>query len=231
MRLHLTLFTVCVTLLSACGTSYKVAPTSQSDKHVAKVAEHVSKATLTAKANRERAKALDKSLKAGETATIGVITAIDAAIRSLELKDYPAVGQHLIAAKMGAGFLLTENIRLQGEVVRLVEENDSILMDLGAAYDQTAIALKESEKFQKEVNKLATSQAKAQAIVDQVNWGFGLGAFIYGIKRILTFGFFGVLALIVVFIVLICIGGPFAAFAWRSVAKILSWLRSRKSVT
>lgn len=219
----------CAILLSACGTSYKVAPTNRKvDQHVAKVSESVSKATVSAKANRERAKAITESLKAGHTATKGVITAIDAAIRSLDLKDYPAVGRSLIEAKMGATFLLTDNTRLQGEVLRLSGENDTILVELLEAYKSAGKATEESAKFQKQVDELSKSQAKNQAIVDRVNWGFGLGAFIYGAQRILTFGFFGVLGLIVIIIVMLAIGGPAAIYALRFVRWLWGLIRPKK---
>lgn len=207
--------------LCACGTSYKVAPSAANiSRPLAKVSENVSRASVSARANRERAKALSESLKAGHTATQGVITAIDAAIRSLDLKDYPAVGRNLIEAKMGATFLLTENSRLQGEVLRLSGENDTILVELAGALESAEKANKAVDQFQKEVNKLAESQAKNQAIVDQVNWGFGLGAFIYGIKRMLTFGFWGMLILAGAVIVCLVIGGPAAIYA----LKFLRWL-------
>lgn len=216
-------------IFAGCKT-YTVAPsTRKSDEHAAKVGEHVSSARVISKANRQRTVDIAKALDASRVTATTVVTDIDAAIRNLDLKDYPKVGEALMRAKLGEGILLDQFNVMQSSMANLILGTDSMLTELGLAYAENERVLLENKRLQDLIDPLARSQAKAQAIVDQVNWGFGLGAFIYGFKRILTFGFFGVLILVGVAIVLLIVGGAPAAFLLRESGMIFSWWKNRRS--
>lgn len=216
MKRHLTLL-ACITLFTACGTSYKAAPSAT------KVATKVATARRSVQHAQSVAKEIEATTAATKVQATSTTGHLDLALSALREKGYVTVEAELNMAKESNASLLALLEQSRRNAASLSESLKTAESDLSDS--QTEI-----ERLQKQINELAAQAAKDRAVVDQVNWGFGLGAFIYGTKRILTFGFFGVLALIVVFIVLICVGGPFAAFAWRSVANILSWLRSRKSV-
>lgn len=220
----------CVAVFAGCSDSFVVAPsTRKSDEHAAKVGEHVSKAQVISKSNRQRTVDVAKALESSRVTATSVVSDIDAAIRSLDLKDYPKVGMALMRAKVGEGMLLEQVKVMQKSMENLVTGTDSMLTELDLAYKENEQVLAENKRLQDQIDPLARSQAKAQAIVDQVNWGFGLGAFIYGFKRILTFGFWGALILVVIVIVLIAIGGPTSVFVLRELRLIFSWWKNRRA--
>lgn len=216
-------------LVAGCSTSYKIAPSTQrSSEHAANVSEHVSKAQVITKSNRDRTVEIFTALNTSHVTATSVVTDLDAAIKSLQLKNYPKVAEALVRAKIGEGMLLDQFKAMEASTKNIIAGNDSLLTELNAAYAETDATKAELRKLQDEIDPLARSQAKNQAIVDQVNWGFGLGAFIYGIKRILTFGFFGVLGLGAVAIVMLLIGGPAGALALRALQSFLGFIRKRK---
>lgn len=224
---------VCVVLLSACGTSYKVAPTNRkADQHAAKVSEHVSNAEVRAKSNKKRVQSAATKVVASEKQAVKVVDDINAAIASLELKDYPAVGRALIQAKIDAGILigLYEGLK---EDLRIVEkDNDDLIIDLALAKVENEKVKAANAEFQLKVDQMAEREAKLQAIVDEVNWGFRIGAVIYFVKGILKLGFFAIIILVVVgaglAIAAVIFGGPFAGFVWRLFRGIGALLRNRK---
>lgn len=191
-------------LLVGCSTSYKVAPSTD------KLAVKVAIAQRTAKEAVKRAAEIEADTARTHSENAKVAAHIDAALKAIGAADYVTAAQELVAAKASNEVVAAmleqslRNVKSLGESLRTVEG------DLVSAQDEIGM-------LKQKVDKLAESQAKNQAIVDQVNWGFGLGAFIYGVKRILTFGFFGALALVAVAIALICIGGPAGGFVLRLV--------------
>jgi hypothetical protein len=199
MRKLLLLFLLC-----SCGTSYKVAPSTD------KVAVKVAVATRAIHESVKRSAEVESNTQRTHVEAVTTAAHIDAALRAISASDYVTAAQELTAAKASNQLVQTmldqslRNLKSLGESLRTTEG------DLVAAQADIA-ALK------KEVDTLATREAKNQAIVDQVNWAFGIGSFIYGIKRILTFGFFGALALAAVGITLVCIGGPAGGFVLRMV--------------
>lgn len=198
-----------VLLFSACGgTSYKVAPTNRkADQYAAKVSEHVSNAEVRAKSNKKRVESAATKVIASEKQAVKVVDDINAAIASLDLKDYPATGHALIQAKIDAGILLGLYGALK-EDLRVVEaDNDDLILDLAFAKQKNEKVIEENAKFQNIVNEGAEREAKLQAIVDEVNWGFRIGALFYFVKGILKLGFIGIIILGVVGIGIAIFGG------------------------
>lgn len=224
---------VCVVFLSACGTSYKVAPTNRkSDEHAAKVSQHISNADVRAKSNKKRVQSAAAKVVVSEKQAVKVVDDINAAIASLDLKDYPAVGHALIQAKIDAGILLGLYEALKDDLRIVEKDNDDLIIDLDLGNRENEKVKAENKKFQDIVDQAAEREAKLQAIVDEVNWGFRVGSLFYFVKGILKIGFFGIIILVVVgaglAIAAMIFGGPFAGFIWRLFSGIWALIRNRK---
>lgn len=201
-------------MLVGCETSYKVAPTA------AKVQTKVATAKQATKEAQKRTVELEVSTRDTQKASVTTSEHIESALRAMGGSDYVTAAQELVLAKASNELVQSilnqsyRNIASLGESLRETESN------LGDAEQEIV-------KLETKVAKVVEQGAKDRAVVEQVNWGFGLGAFIYGIKRILTFGFFGVLGLVVILIVLLAIGGPCAIFALKAISWLVNLIRRK----
>lgn len=196
-------------LLAGCSTSYKTAP------ETTKVEVRV--ATAKRSTQEARQKAVDIQAATIDTQTASKTTAehIEAALTAMGKSDYVTAAQELVLARASnelVQMILQQSLR---NVVSLGKSLETTEHDLGESQE-------ELQTVKKDIKKMAEAQAKAQAIVDEVNWGFRVGALLYFVKGLLAMGFWGIIILAVVLIVLLAIGGPCALFAMR----IISWLGS-----
>lgn len=219
---------LCVCLaIAGCSTSWKSAPTTRrSDEHAAKVSEHVSKAQIITKSNRSATVEVFNALNSSKVTATSVVTDIDAAVKALNLKNYPKVAEALTRARYGEGMLLDQFTAMQRTVKVLIDGNDTLMTELNLAYAETDKVKDENRQLQLQIDDVVRAGAKAQAIVDRVNSMFGLGAIFYGVQRILTFGIIGIaigsILLFVLVIALYLIGGPAWALFLRLVSKLMN---------
>lgn len=203
---------VCCLLLTACGsTSYKVAPSTT------KVATKVATAKRTAEEGEKKAVSLSTKTKTTQTHASNTTSRVDQALSAIERKDYIDAALQLIAAKV-SNAIVEEMLR---QALEDVESMRSSFKTVSTDLSEAGERIKELDD---KIIKLAEAQAKAQAIVDQVNWGFGLGAIIYGVKRILTFGFWGAIILGGVALILAGIGWwvgvPILSIIWKFISSL-----------
>ena len=198
----------CALLFGCGGPSYKIAPSTT------RVTTPIATAKRSTQEAQERSAAIEQQTQRTHAAAETVGGNIDAALAALAAKDYIGAGKHLADAKAGNAVITAFLNQTLDDLRRMRIRFDQVATDL----DTTA---NEFERYKGSVEKIVTEGAKNQAIVDEVNWGFGLGAFLYGIKRILTFGFFGVLGLAVAAVAMLAIGGPLAIWAMRGIKWIL----------
>lgn len=198
-----------------CGTSYKVAPSTS------KIETRIAVAKQATHEARDRTAEITTTTR--DTAASAKTTSehIDAAAEAMAARDYIKAADEMARAKISnelVEYLLRQSLRSLeslGASLRATEEN------LADAENNIAV-------LNKKIAHMTEQGAADHAIVKQVNWGFGIGAFLYGIKRILTFGFFGMLILAGAAIVLMCIGGPCALFITRSISALFLMLKNRK---
>lgn len=193
----------CALLCVGCSsTSYKVAPST------AKVA---TKLATARQSNHESQTRTTEVATATKTATVTATTTaghIDAALSAILARNPDQAVQELIAAKTSNAVLLS--------ILEATLRNVTSLQESQTKTDSELVAAEtEAERVNKAIETMAVQGAKDRAIVEQGEWGFGLGYFIVGIKRILSHAFWGSLILIGV-VVVICVaaffvGGPMLA--------------------
>lgn len=202
-------------ILPACETSYKVAPSTT------KLTTKVATAHRSVQHSQEVTKQIEATSQVIVTNATTTEAHVSAALDAIGKHDYVTAAQELILGK-ASNALVMEMLR------QSIRDVQSLKQSLEEAGNDLTAAEGEIEILNKKVDKVVEQGAKDRAIVDQVNWGFGLGAFIYGIKRILTFGFFGALILIVAVVVILCIGGPVAVFVMNGLRAGWSWVKTKK---
>lgn len=178
----------------------------------------------TARRSVQQAQDVTGRLEATTKATLSNSTATDghlaSALDAVTKHDDNVASQEIVLAQGSNRVVLQLLEQSLGDVTSLRGSLTQAETDLaGAQEDIRALT--------KEIAKVTEQGAKDRAIVDRVNWGFGLGAFIYGFQRILTFGFWGALIIGAILLVLMAIGGPFAAFAINLVRSVINLLRKK----
>lgn len=204
--------------LTACGTSYQ--PVPETTKVATKIA--------TARRSVQHAQDVTSEIEATARLTQGHATTttghIEAGLDAIVRHEYVAAAQELIAAKASnelVQMLLQQSLR---DVISLRKSLETTEHDLGEAEQEITV-------LKADIEKMALQGAKDRAIVQEVNWGFRIGALLYFVKGVLKMGFIGGIVLVVLFIAALCVFGPAAVFSMKGLGGIFSWWRSRKSLT
>lgn len=207
--MRLPLAVVCALMMGCSATSFKVAPTTT--KVTTKVA--------TARRSVQQSQSLTKDIKASNAdATVKATTTgghIDAAMAAILARNCDLALAELVAAKTSNAQLLMQLEAQLRNVVSLTTSQEQTDSDLVAAEQEV-------EHVNKAIEEVVVKGAAAQAIVDEVNWGFlgvHIGALFYFFKSVLRLGFIGIVVLVVLGILLLVlgatVGGPFLkAIAW-----------------
>lgn len=200
-----------------CDTSYQPSP------ETTKIATKVATARRSVQHAQDVTANIEATAKLTQSHATTTAGHIEASLDAIAKHDYTTAAQELISAK-------ASNELVQMMLQQSLRDVVSLRKSLGDTESDLADAQEEVGKLKGEIEKMALQGAKDRAVVQEVNWGFRIGALLYFVKGILKMGFIGSLILVGLFIVLLCIGGPAALFAMNSVRTILGWLRSRKSV-
>lgn len=192
----------CSIFLSACGTSYKIAPSTE------KIAVKVAVAKREIQHAQKQADEL--AVKTKETLSGSATTAghIDAALTAITAHDYVTAAQELIAAK-------ASNELVQIILKQSLRDVQGFRDSLKHTEQDLSDAEEEIKTLKEDIKKEVLKGAANQAIVDEVNWGFRIGAIFYFVKGLLKIGFFGILILIALVIGIVAFGGLPALLAVR----------------
>lgn len=205
------------------GPSFKVAPST------AKVQTKIATAKRSTQENIKRT--VDLKADTTETASKANTTAehIDAALHAIIVNDYTTAAQELSAGKASNAL-----------VMEMLQQSLRNITSLGTSLEQTdrdlVAAEQEAEHVNKAFEEVVLKGARAQAVVDEVNWGFlgvHIGALFYFFKSVIRLGFIGIIVLIVLGIALAVlaatVGGPFIGAAKFVGGSISSWWNNRKT--
>lgn len=189
-------------LFFGCGTVYKPVPTTE------KVTNKLERATGSTHDAQTRASEIEEGTNRTKARTSDTSQHVDTALAAITAKSYIVAAQELALAK-------ASNAVVQNMLDQSLRDIQSLRRSLGETERALGEAQGDVTELNKKIQAVAEQGAEDHAIVEEVNWGFRLGALIYFVKGLLAKGFFGVLILGAVLIAMMIIGGPMGILALR----------------
>lgn len=217
----------------ACSTSYKPAPsTIRVNERASAVHSRVVAADSSRVAADQRTAAAAVKVAAAKTESKGVAVEIDAAMTTLDAKDYTSTAQHLIKAKVGSAIVQTFLDQTLEDLKATRTNLATVGLELGGAKTEIAGLKLETGALQSKIDKATTDAADDHVVAKRCKSWFGLGAIFYGVERLLTAGIWGILIFSGIVIAAVAaayaFGGPLGGAVLKFAGKGVSFIFTRR---